>query len=202
MPDRRSTANSQPEPMGFCTGAPTLPVMESQPEGAPTIVAEQRPAPSSSPSSSQAPRRAAPPVVEIVVPVHDEARVLRASIERLHTFLAGDFPFTWRITIVDNASTDGTHQLADELPRELDGVRAITSNGRVGASRCAPRGWPATRRWSRTWTSTSRPGSTRCCRSWRRWCRGTPTSRSGAAWRRARTWLVDRSARRSHVSTT
>ncbi len=60
------------------------------------------------------------------MPVHDEARVLRASIERLHAFLAGDFPFTWRITIVDNASTDGTHQLADELARELDGVRAIS----------------------------------------------------------------------------
>ena len=33
--------------------------------------------------------------------------VLAGSIARLHAYLSESFPFTWRITVVDNASTDG-----------------------------------------------------------------------------------------------
>lgn len=64
-----------------------------------------------------------PPVVEVTIPVYNEAHVLRTSIERLHRFLLADFPFSWRIAIVDNASTDGTDDVARELEAELDGVR-------------------------------------------------------------------------------
>ena len=46
--------------------------------------------------------------VDIVVPVHNEERVLPDSITRLHAFLSEEFPFDWRIVIADNASTDGT----------------------------------------------------------------------------------------------
>jgi glycosyltransferase involved in cell wall biosynthesis len=65
------------------------------------------------------------PVVDVVVPVFDEERSLEPSVRRLHAYLSRKFPFTWRITIVDNASTDGTWARAGRLVQELDGVRAI-----------------------------------------------------------------------------
>jgi glycosyltransferase involved in cell wall biosynthesis len=69
--------------------------------------------------------RLAPPIVDVVVPVFDEERSLGPSIRRIHAYLARSFPFSWRITIVDNASTDGTWSLAAELERELEHVRAV-----------------------------------------------------------------------------
>jgi putative flippase GtrA len=65
------------------------------------------------------------PLVEIVVPVHDEQRVLEASIVRLHRYLAASFPFAFRITIADNASTDATWLLAKRLAERLPDVRAV-----------------------------------------------------------------------------
>ena len=67
----------------------------------------------------------APPVVDVVVPVYDEERALEPGVRRLHHYLTTTFPFAWRITIVDNASTDGTWPLAERLARELPGVGAI-----------------------------------------------------------------------------
>jgi putative flippase GtrA len=66
-----------------------------------------------------------PPVVEVVVPVYDEVEALRASVERLHAYLCEGFPFSGRITIADNGSTDGTWEVARELTEELPGVRAV-----------------------------------------------------------------------------
>jgi glycosyltransferase involved in cell wall biosynthesis len=66
-----------------------------------------------------------PPTVDIVIPVHNEEAVLAASVTRLHEHLRLDFPFPWRITIVDNASTDRTWGLACRLATELDRVRSI-----------------------------------------------------------------------------
>ena len=44
--------------------------------------------------ASSGPWPAAPPVVEIAVPVHNEERVLARSIERLHAYLADRFPLS------------------------------------------------------------------------------------------------------------
>src|SRR5690242_15857901 len=68
---------------------------------------------------------AAGPVVDVVVPVYNEERVLEHSVRRLHAYLAHGFPFTWRITVVDNASTDGTWFAAVGIARELDHVRVL-----------------------------------------------------------------------------
>ena len=68
---------------------------------------------------------AAPPAVDIVVPVYNEIAALEHNIRRLHAYLAGVFPFTFRITIADNGSTDGTWDAAFGLERELDEVRAV-----------------------------------------------------------------------------
>jgi cellulose synthase/poly-beta-1,6-N-acetylglucosamine synthase-like glycosyltransferase len=64
-------------------------------------------------------------LVEIVVPVHNEERVLETSVWRLHGYLEASFPFSFRITIADNASTDATWLLAKRLAERLPGVRAV-----------------------------------------------------------------------------
>src|SRR6516165_11695748 len=63
--------------------------------------------------------------VDIVVPVRNEERDLAPSIRRLVGYLRESFPFTTRITIADNGSTDATWAIADRLARELPEVRAV-----------------------------------------------------------------------------
>src|SRR4051794_6236760 len=84
-----------------------------------------------------------PPQVEIVVPVHNEERALAASIRRLHDYLSRGFPFTWRIVIADNASSDRTLAIARRLAHELPevGVLSLAQKGRGRALRAA---WSAT----------------------------------------------------------
>src|ERR1700716_1039568 len=63
--------------------------------------------------------------VEIAVPVFNEERTLEASIRRLHAHLRGAFPFSWRVVIADNASTDETLAVARRLSYELPGVEVV-----------------------------------------------------------------------------
>jgi putative flippase GtrA len=65
------------------------------------------------------------PMLDVVVPVHNEEAALADSVRRLHRYLSHDFPFTFRITIADNASTDATPLIAMELADELTEVRAV-----------------------------------------------------------------------------
>jgi glycosyltransferase involved in cell wall biosynthesis len=81
----------------------------------------------------------APPQVDIVVPVFNEERALGPSIRRLHAFLAESFPFSWRIVIADNASTDDTLAVARRLEYELPDVAVLhlPAKGRGRALRAA-----------------------------------------------------------------
>ncbi|MFJ4784824.1 glycosyltransferase [Streptomyces sp. NPDC088794] len=63
--------------------------------------------------------------VEVVVPVHNEAHVLADSVGTLHAHLEESFPFPFRITIADNASTDGTWRVATSLTESLPHVHAV-----------------------------------------------------------------------------
>ncbi len=63
--------------------------------------------------------------VDIVVPVRNEERDLAPSVRRLVSYLRESFPFSARITIADNGSTDATWAIASGLARELPEVRAI-----------------------------------------------------------------------------
>ncbi|WP_045436361.1 bifunctional glycosyltransferase family 2/GtrA family protein [Nocardia seriolae] len=65
------------------------------------------------------------PVVDVVVPVYNEEVDLGPCVRRLHAFLTLNFPFTARITIADNASTDNTRTVAEQLAAQLDGVRVV-----------------------------------------------------------------------------
>jgi putative flippase GtrA len=77
--------------------------------------------------------------VEIVVPVHNEEQDLAPSIERLHAYLSESFPFSWRIVIADNASTDATLSEAHRLADQLQGVDVmhLAAKGRGRALRLA-----------------------------------------------------------------
>ncbi len=61
--------------------------------------------------------------VEIVIPVYNERLALEGSVRLLHGYLSATFPFSWQITIADNASTDGTLPIARRLMYELDASR-------------------------------------------------------------------------------
>jgi glycosyltransferase involved in cell wall biosynthesis len=75
------------------------------------------------------------PLVDVVIPVYNEEADLERSVRRLHAYLNLAFPFPARITIADNASTDGTWPIARRLAHELRGVRAVhlPEKGRGGA---------------------------------------------------------------------
>lgn len=65
------------------------------------------------------------PVVDVVVPVYNEEAGLEASVRRLHGHLTDEFPYPFRITIADNASTDATPHIAARLAAELTDVRVV-----------------------------------------------------------------------------
>jgi putative flippase GtrA len=79
------------------------------------------------------------PVVEIVVPVYNEAATLPSSIRRLHDHLATSFPFAWRVVVANNASTDATAAVARALADDLPGVELLdlAEKGRGRALRAA-----------------------------------------------------------------
>jgi glycosyltransferase involved in cell wall biosynthesis len=63
--------------------------------------------------------------IDVVVPVYNEQAGLERSIRNLHRYLRTQLPFTWRIVIADNASTDATPEVAAALARELRGVSVL-----------------------------------------------------------------------------
>jgi glycosyltransferase involved in cell wall biosynthesis len=79
------------------------------------------------------------PVIDVVVPVHNEDRVLETSISRLHGHLERHLTEPWRVVIADNASTDGTWDCARALGARLSGVQALhlEEKGRGRALRAA-----------------------------------------------------------------
>lgn len=73
--------------------------------------------------AGQRPGSNATATLEVVIPVYDEEADLEQCIRRLHEHLTDRIPFRSRITIADNASTDGTLAVAHRLALEIDGVR-------------------------------------------------------------------------------
>ena len=67
----------------------------------------------------------APPVLDLVVPVHNEQATLAACVHRLHAHLLDTYPYPFRITVADNASTDATLAVATALAGQLPGVRVV-----------------------------------------------------------------------------
>jgi putative flippase GtrA len=65
------------------------------------------------------------PVLDVVVPVYNEEIDLEPCVRRLHAYLTAEFPYPFRITIADNASTDTTADVAHRLTEDLAEVSAV-----------------------------------------------------------------------------
>jgi glycosyltransferase involved in cell wall biosynthesis len=65
------------------------------------------------------------PEVDIVIPVKNEEHDLAPSVTRLVGYLRAAFPFTARVTIADNGSTDRTWLVARSLEAAFAEVRAV-----------------------------------------------------------------------------
>jgi glycosyltransferase involved in cell wall biosynthesis len=64
-------------------------------------------------------------VLDVVIPVYNEETDLPGCVQRLHAHLTRAFPYTFRITIADNASTDRTLEVAHEVAHDLSCVRVV-----------------------------------------------------------------------------
>jgi hypothetical protein len=78
--------------------------------------------------------------LDVVVPVHDQPALLAVSVGLLHGYLMARAPFTWRVTIVDHASTDRAGEVAICLAAALPSVRAVRI-GREGRGRALRAAW-------------------------------------------------------------
>jgi putative flippase GtrA len=76
------------------------------------------------------------PTLDVVVPVHNEEADLEPCLRRLHASLT-ELPWPFRITVAENASTDGTLAVAQRVAAELPGieVRVLLAPGRGRALR-------------------------------------------------------------------
>ena len=82
------------------------------------------------------------PVLDVVIPVHNEETDLEPCIRRLHAHLAEHVSYPYRITVADNASTDATLQVAERLAREFPEV-AVRHLGEKGRGRALNAVWRA-----------------------------------------------------------
>ena len=113
---RALTTNAQAGPSWLAERAAILPVMKIQSEqphlGLHTHTGDRS-------------TRPVGPDVEIVIPVFQEEATLVANVTRLQTYLVASFPFSFRVTIADNASTDRTWEIAQHLEATIPEVRAV-----------------------------------------------------------------------------
>lgn len=79
--------------------------------------------------------------LDVVIPVHNEERELAASVQRVREHLAR-LPWRARVTIADNASTDGTTAIARRLAEAHDDVELVHLDEK-GRGRALKRVWAA-----------------------------------------------------------
>ncbi|MBY8886852.1 bifunctional glycosyltransferase family 2/GtrA family protein [Streptomyces sp. PTM05] len=81
-------------------------------------------------------------VLDVVIPVFNEETDLEPCVRRLHAYLDSTFPYGFRITVADNASTDRTPLVALALEREFREVSAVRLD-RKGRGRALREVWAA-----------------------------------------------------------
>ncbi|MFE6227512.1 bifunctional glycosyltransferase family 2/GtrA family protein [Microtetraspora glauca] len=64
-------------------------------------------------------------VLDVVIPVYNEEKDLEPCVRRLHAHLKRTFPYGFRVTVADNASTDATPAIAAALAAEVPEVRSV-----------------------------------------------------------------------------
>lgn len=81
------------------------------------------------------------PQLDIVIPVYNEAHVLAGSVAKLRSYLNDtSFPYTWRVVVADNASTDETLRVAERLA-DLHGDVSVIHLPQKGRGRALKRAW-------------------------------------------------------------
>ena len=85
-------------------------------------------------------RAIARPLVDIVVPVLNEEKILRRSITTLDEYMAKHLPYRYQITIADNGSQDKTLEIAKSLAEKHRSVRVVSLAER-GRGRALKRVW-------------------------------------------------------------
>ncbi|MGQ0642274.1 MAG: dolichyl-phosphate beta-glucosyltransferase [Gemmatimonadaceae bacterium] len=79
-------------------------------------------------------------LVDVVIPVLNEAHVLEKSVATVRAFLSAQLPCRWRVVVVDNGSTDGTDAVARRLSHEYSDVRFVQLPQR-GRGRALRQAW-------------------------------------------------------------
>ena len=97
--------------------------------------------PAQAPRAAVAQRTSAVTVLEVVIPVHDEEVQLEASVERVLAHLR-TLPWSARITVADNASTDRTALIARRLAHIHPEVEVVHL-AQKGRGRALKRTWQA-----------------------------------------------------------
>lgn len=85
-------------------------------------------------------RAIARPLVDIVVPVLNEEKILQKSITTLDEYMAKHLPYLYQITIADNGSQDRTLEIAKCLAKKYQSVRVVSLAER-GRGRALKRVW-------------------------------------------------------------
>ena len=131
------------------------------------------------------------PVLDVVVPVYNEEKDLETCVLRLHDHLARTFPYRFRITVADNASTDRT-------PRWRPGSRRTSGGAVVAAGGEGPGAGAAHRlvppdAQVLAYMDVDLSTDLDALLPWsRRWSPATPIWPSGRGWRPARAWCAAR----------
>ena len=107
-----------------------------RPDGEPMTTTTAAPLPAGTPA------REGPPVLDVVIPVYNEQTDLEPCVRRLRAYLTATFPYPFRITVADNASTDGTGEVARRLAAELPEVVAFRLEAK-GRGRALAAAWAA-----------------------------------------------------------
>ena len=79
------------------------------------------------------------PFLSIVIPAHNEARRLPASLEKILAFLATQ-PYDAEVVVVENGSTDDTLALAQQFAAERNGIIRVIHEARRGKGLAVRRG--------------------------------------------------------------
>lgn len=92
-------------------------------------------------TDSQLPFRAITrPLIDIVVPVLNEEKILQKSIMTLDEYMAKHLPYRYQITIADNGSQDKTLEIAKNLAEKHQSVQVVSLAER-GRGRALKRVW-------------------------------------------------------------
>lgn len=85
-----------------------------------------------------------PDLVDLVIPVYNEAQVLARSVQQLAAAMADCRDFAWQIVVVNNGSTDDTRAVGQHLAERLPYVSLLHLDAK-GRGRALRKAWSETR---------------------------------------------------------